>query len=186
MKYFLTLVFAMCSLALFAQQPGATPAATTTGQKDSREVKREEREKEREAKSAAFERSIDSMVMAHNFTFLPSSFQMEPAGNMRQISNPNFRMGVYPDYVDIMLPYYRGMTPPYVITVLNYTVSNPDKLLYMQTDHGWEISFETNLYSSYKYTFRFTIYKKTGETELSIDSDFLNEVTYSGTIVGNN
>ncbi len=184
MKKLLVLaVAALGSTVLWAQ----TPVTTTADAKgESREVRREEREKERAAKQADFERFIDSLVMTHNFTFLPTDFQMQPAGRLRQITNPNFRIGIYPTYVDICIPYYRGMTPPYVITVMNYTVPNPDKMLYVQRSKGWDVSFQSSLYSSNNYTFKFSIEGTTGEATLDIESDFLNTVTYTGSIIGNN
>ncbi len=190
MRLLIAMLAVTCGVSIGAMAqtqpaPAKTPAETP---KQEREMRREEREKEREAKQAQFENYIDSVVMTHDFRFLPQDFQMQPAGRLRQISNPNFRIGIYPTYVDICVPYFVGMTPPYAITIMNYTVPNPSKMLYVQKkdNKGWDISFETNLYSSNNYRFKFSIEGQTGECTLDIESDFLNTVTYTGTILGNN
>ncbi|MBQ2417252.1 MAG: DUF4251 domain-containing protein, partial [Alistipes sp.] len=77
---------------------------------------REERHKAREARRAerlaAYERFMDSIVLARNFKFLPSDIAQQPAGPTRQLSNPNYELAVWGSEVDVCLPYIKGVTPP--------------------------------------------------------------------------
>ena len=39
-------------------------------------------------------------------------------------------------------PYVKGAVMPYYLTVLNYTISNPEETLKEQSPNGWEVTFE--------------------------------------------
>ncbi len=160
-----------------------TPPSTPESKKEERKEAKAEKHKEREQKAAAYERFIDSLILSQYYAFVPSSFNMEPAGRTRQIINPMFRIDIGPGLVDICIPYFKGITPPYAITVINYTVPNPTAYTALQTDYGWKITFKTNLYTANNYTFEFNVYKKTGEMTLDLKSDIYNTVTYSGSLV---
>lgn len=143
-----------------------------------------DRVKEREARTAKYEKYMDSLILSHEYSFIPTTFQQQPAGMPRTIYNPNFRLGVYSDFVDVYLPYIKGITPPYYITIINYTLPYIENYVAVQGEDSWTISFKSNLFSVNNYTFTFTIYTKTGEANLDISSNMYNTVTYSGSIVG--
>ncbi len=159
--------------------PASASAQTPKGEAPTEHQKRAQ---ERQAKTEAYERSIDSIVVARRYAFIPSTFWMEPAGDPRTIRNPMFRIDVREKDVDVCIPYFRGVVPPYAIAVINYTVT-PDAYFAEQTDHGWKITFSSSLYSANMYNFEFTVYKKTGEMELKLTTDIFNPVTYSGSIM---
>lgn len=175
----------MCSYVGFAQQsPEQLRKQAEQHRSQARIAEHQAREKTRELRTAAFAKHIDSLVLTHSYSFIPNTFQMQPAGMPRMIVNPNFRIGVYTDFIDLYLPYFKGITPPYYITVLNYTIVNPQNYLAVQTNEGWTISFNTNLFSVNTYTFTFNIYATTGEAVLNISSDLYNTVTYNGSLIG--
>lgn len=178
MRYLFLCLAAMCSYVAVAQ---LSPEET---RRQAEQARHTERVKAREARTADFVKHMDSVVLSHSFSFLPVSFQLQPAGMPRQIVNPNFRLSIYKDFVDVYLPYFKGVTPPYFITILNYTVPYIKGYLAVQTDQGWTISFSSNLYSVNTYNFVLDIYSTTGEAIMDISSDFYNTVTYSGSIIG--
>ena len=99
---------------------GYTQATTkTTSEKaQQREQRHIEREKRRAERQAEYERYIDSIILARNFQFTPTSMQQQPAGQMRLLNNPNFGIQVWGSEVDIFLPYIKGVTPPYYTVML--------------------------------------------------------------------
>ena len=108
--------------------------------------------------------------------------QQQPAGPMRQIMNPEFNIGVWDTDVDICMPYIKGYTPPYVVTILNYTVPSVEGYTTEQTHEGWMVTFHTSLFSASTYTFTFEIYSRTGGATLTISNPWYNAVQYTGTI----
>lgn len=166
----------MCSYAAVAQTSSAKRATDT---------RHEARVQEREKRAAAYEKQMETIVLSHSYTFTPTEFSMQPAGNPRTINNPNFQLAVYPDFTDVYLPYLKGVEPPYYITTWNYTIS-PNEYLAVQTDQGWTISFKSTMFSADTYTFTLNIYSSTGEAVLNISSNFYNTVTYNGSITSNN
>lgn len=175
----------MCSYAGFAQQsPEQLRQKADEHRSQARIAEHQAREKAREIRTASFVKHIDSLVLTHSFSFLPNTFQMQPAGMPRMIVNPNFRIGIYKDFIDIYVPYFKGITPPYYVTVINYTIVNPQGYLAVQTDEGWTVSFSSSLFSANTYKFTFNIYATTGEAILNISSDLYNTVTYNGSLIG--
>lgn len=160
-------------------------AVTVIGQKkvlSPKEERREVREKRRADRIAAYEKTMDSIVLSRNFQFNPTTMQRQPAGPMRQIVNPSFNVGVWDGTIDICLPYVKGYVPPYYVTVLNYTVSSVQGYTTEQTQEGWMVTFTTPLFSASTYTFTFEIFSKTGGATLTITNPMYNAVQYSGTI----
>ena len=160
-------------------------AVTVIGQKKMltpREERREVREKRREQRIAEYEKMMDSVILSRNFQFNPQTMQLQPAGPMRQIMNPEFNVGIWDTTADICLPYIKGFTPPYQVTVLNYTVSNLQHFLTEQTHEGWMVSFTTSLFSGSDYTFTFEIFSRTGGATLTITNPWYNAVQYQGSI----
>ena len=101
---------------------------------------------------------------------------------MRTIMNPEYNIGVWGSVADICLPYIKGYTPPYFVTVLNYTIPRLDNFLTEQTHEGWMVSFSSPLFSGTTYTFVFEIYTRTGGAVLTIKNPWYSDVQYSGTI----
>lgn len=178
MRYLFLCLAAMCSYVAIAQQ---SPEALRRAADEARHA---ERVKAREVRTADYVKHMDSVILSHSYSFLPVSFQLQPAGMPRQIYNPNFRLSVYSDFIDVYLPYFKGITPPYFITVINYTIPYIKGYVAIQTEHGWTITFQSTLFSATNYTFTLNVYSTTGEATLDISSDLYNTVTYSGSIMG--
>ena len=142
MRYLFLALAVLCGSVAVAQNPQS--------------VRRADREQEREVKTAAFVRNMDSLVLSHNFVFTPSNYAVQPAGMPRVINNTDFNITIRSDFADIYIPFLQGITAPYSTTVLNYTITVLDKYLARQTDDGWVVSFNSNLYSDNTYTFTFT------------------------------
>ena len=158
---------------------------TVIGQKKNlspNEERREIREKRRAERIANYEKTMDSIVLSRTFQFNPQTMQRQPAGPLRQIMNPNFNVGLWDGTLDLCLPYIKGYTPPYYVTVLNYTVPTLQGYLAEQTHEGWMITFSTSLFSASTYTFTFEIFTRTGGANLTISNPWYSDVQYSGTI----
>lgn len=160
-------------------------AVTVIGQKKNlspKEERREVREKRRAERLAAYERSVDSLVLSHHFQFNPQTMQRQPAGPMRQIMNPNYDITVWDGAMDVCIPYIKGYVPPYYVSVLNYTVHDIAHFVTEQTNDGWMVTFSTSLYSASTYTFTFEIYSRTGGANLTITNPWYSPVQYTGSI----
>ena len=55
---------------------------TTSEKTQQREQRHIEREKRRAERQAEYEKYIDSIILARNFQFTPTSMQQQPAGQM--------------------------------------------------------------------------------------------------------
>ena len=147
-----------------------------------KEERREQREKRRAQRLAEYEKMMDSLILSRNFQFNPTTMQRQPAGPMRQIMNPEFEVSIWDTAGDICLPYIKGYTPPYYVTVLNYTLPTLEHYTTEQTHEGWMVSFSSSLFSGSTYTFTFEIYSRTGGATLTITNPWYSPVQYSGTI----
>ena len=160
-------------------------AASVIGQKKNlspKEERREIREKRRAQRIADYERMMDSVILSRNFQFNPQTMQRQPAGPMRQIVNPSFNVGIWDGTADICLPYIKGYVPPYVVSIINYTVSDLKGYTTEQTNEGWMVTFSTSLFSAGTYTFTFEIFSRTGGANLTISNPWYNPVQYTGSI----
>lgn len=157
-------------------------AANRTREKELSEKHRERIEK-RKARQAAFEHFIDSTILSHNYRFVPTMFNVEPAGSSQLITNPSIELGIFGDWADIHLPIYQGFTPPYRIMMVNTSITNLSDFTTIQTDNGWTISFDSWLYTSNDYTFTLEVFSKTGGATLSVSSTFYPTTSYWGSIV---
>lgn len=176
MKRFLVILSALLLLVA---------AMSVVGQKSRlspKEERREVREKRRAQRLADYEKMMDSIVLSHNFQFNPQTMQRQPAGPMRNILNPEYSVGIWGTVADICLPYIKGYTPPYYVTILNYTIPSLENFITEQTQEGWLVSFQSSLFSGSTYTFLFEIYSRTGGATLTIKNPWYNDVQYSGTI----
>ncbi len=156
--------------------------ADRTREKDLSE-KHLERIAKRKARQAAFEHYMDSTILSHNYRFIPTMFNVEPAGSSQLITNPSIELGIYGDWADVHLPIYQGFTPPYRIAVVNTTITNLADFTTVQTDNGWTITFDSWLYSSNDYTFTLEVFSKTGGATLSVSSTFYPTTTFWGSIM---
>ncbi|MCH5335374.1 MAG: DUF4251 domain-containing protein [Alistipes sp.] len=147
-----------------------------------KEERREAREKRRAERIAAYEKFMDSVVMSRHFQFNPQTMQVQPAGAMRQIMNPNFEIGVWGDVVDVCIPYIKGYVPPYSLTMLNYTLPSVQGYMAEQTHEGWTVTFSSPLFTAGTYTFTFEIYSRMGGCTLTVTNPWYNPVQYTGTI----
>ena len=163
-------------------EPTASFSTERQRQKDLSE-KHLERIAKRKARQAAFEHFVDSTILSHNYRFVPTMFNVEPAGSSNIITNPNIELAIYGDWADIHLPIYQGFTPPYRLVMFNTTITNLANFTTTQTDNGWSITFESWLYSSNDYTFTLDVYSKTGGATLSVSSTFYPTTSFWGSIM---
>ena len=159
---------------------------TSTERAQQREQRHIEREKRRAQRQAAYERYIDSIVLARNYEFTPQSMEQQPAGQMRLLNNPNFGLQVWGSEVDIFLPYIKGVTAPYYTVMLNYTMPSVNKYVTEQTQEGWLVTFSSSLFSGSDYDFSLEIYTSSGSATLTISSPWYPDVQYVGGISGIN
>jgi len=155
---------------------------TTSDKAQQREQRHIEREKRRAERQAAYERYIDSIVLARNFQFSPQSMQQEPAGQTRLLNNASFELSVWGSEVDIFMPYIKGVTPPYYTVMLNYTMPSVNNYVTEQTQEGWLVTFASSLFSGSDYKFSLEIYTSSGSATLTIASPWYPDVQYVGGI----
>ena len=191
MKKLFTLAAAIVCVLFIALLPedltsndAAEKNYSAQAEKDNRTPQQQARIEKRKARQAEYESYIDSIILSHNYRFMPTSFQVEPAGNMHPINNINFELSVYSDYADINLPYLQGMMPPYRLIVLNNVINSLNGYTTTQTDNGWTITFTSWLYTANNYMFTLNVYKTTGSAQLSIASTYYSTVSYWGSING--
>ena len=177
----LTSVVAVRSQSSKTVHKAVTTTLTTVD--DIREERHKAREARRAERLAAYERFMDSIVLARNFRFLPSDIAQQPAGTTRQLNNPNYELAVWGSEVDVCLPYIKGVTPPYYFVLLNYTLPSVSKYVTEQTRDGWNVSFSSSLFSATEYNFTLDIYSSSGTATLTISSTWYPDVQYDGTIV---
>ncbi len=180
-KYLLLLALLLAGVVAFAviEGPnGSMPKRDPSAKEERREV----REKRRAERLEKYEKFIDSLILSRNWEFNPQTMQQMPAGTMRILSNPHFTVGIWDGTVDICLPYIKGYVPPYYLTILNYTVPSVDHYVAEQTAEGWNVTFQTSLFSASTYTFSFDISTKIGGVILTVSNPWYNAVQYTGTI----
>jgi hypothetical protein len=179
-KSILLLIAAAGAVTLTAQ------AIRTAGSpNESHEAKRKERMERRAQRTADYIHYVDSLVGSRSFSFIPLTFQMQPAGTLRQITNTSFELNFYPTWVDVYLPYIKGITPPYYISILNYALPRIDNYEAARTTDGWKVTFNSSLFSANVYTFELDIVSATGSSTLTISTPIYNTVQYSGQLYRN-
>ena len=170
-----------CTLMCTFCGPYVQEAAAQTYESHLRSTTHEERAERRAKRLAEDAKLIDSIVLSHNFEFNPQSVQLQPAGPLNLLSNANYTVFVWRGSLDICLPYYTGIVPPYRYVLLNTGTPNISDYITTQTDYGWTVSFKATLYATDEYTFLFEIYSHGGAT-LTITNTWYNPVQYMGTI----
>ena len=175
------LFITICTLSCILCGPYAQKSAAQTHSSDLHRTTHEERVARRAERLADYAKHIDSIVLSHNFEFNPQSIQQMPAGPLKLLSNINYTVIVWRSSLDVRLPYYAGIVPPYRYVLLNTGTPNISDYVTTQTDDGWTVSFKTTLYATDEYTFLFEIYSHGGAT-LTITNTWYNPVQYMGTI----
>lgn len=141
-----------------------------------------ERERRRAERQAAYERYVDSIVIARNYQFSPQSMQQQPAGQVRLLNNSSFELSFWGREVDIFMPYIKGVTPPYYTVMLNYTLPGVSRYVAEQTQEGWLVTFSSSLFTGSDYNFSLEIYTASGSATLTIASPWYPDVQYVGSI----
>mgnify|MGYP003302626203 CR=1 FL=1 len=179
--------FIFATLAIVAM--GIT--ATIVAQSDDKAAKKAQhttaqnlRQQHRAERMAAYEKYLDSLVMSHNFRFIPQTIQQLPAGMMRNLANPAYEVVIRNEDVDVCIPYIKGLTPPYYPVVFNYVLPYVSGYTAEQASDGWNVTFSTTMFSSTDYTFHLEINSHYGGAMLTISSPFYNSVQYTGNILG--
>ena len=144
-----------------------------------------ERVQNREVRHAAYIRHVDSLILSHNFTFKPSTFQREPAGMPQSIYNPLFGIGIFKDFIDVDIPFIKGIAPPYSLIHMNYTLTPIEYNNYkaVQNKEGWIVSFTTDFFGADEYTFSFKVYSLSGTAVLTVSNATYGTVTYGGSLL---
>lgn len=171
----------VCTIMCTFCGPYVQQVAAQTYESDLQHSTHEERAARRAERLAKYAKYIDSLVLSHNFEFNPQSVQLQPAGPMNLLSNPNYTLTLWRGSMDICVPYYTGIVPPYRYVLLNTGSPSLSDYITQQTDYGWVVSFKTYLYASTEYTFHIDIYSHGGAT-LTITNTWYNPVQYTGTI----
>ena len=176
------------AVAIVGYTQSSKTSSTTNESRAARAAQREQRHLEREQRraerQAAYERYIDSIVLARNFQFTPQTMQQQVAGNVRILNNPDFGVQVWGSEVDVFLPYIKGVTPPYYTVMLNYALPTVAGYTTEQTREGWLVTFSSSLYSGSDYNFSLDIYSASGSGVLTISSPWYSDVQYNGSISG--
>ena len=184
------IVVLLCAVAVaivgYTQSSKSTPetssaSSSRAAQRQQRHIEREQRRAERQA---AYERYIDSIVLARNFQFSPQTMQQQVAGGVRILNNPDFGVQVWGSEVDIFLPYIKGVTAPYYTVMLNYALPHVAGYTTEQTREGWLVTFSSSLYSGSDYNFSLDIYSASGSGVLTISSPWYSDVQYNSSISG--
>ena len=181
-----TLIFATSVVLLLVAGFAIVEAQSDTASdaKSARQAQHDARQQRRAERIAEYEHYVDSVVMSHNYRFVPQTMQQLPAGIMRNLQNPNYEIIVWSDAVDVCIPYLKGYTPPYYLVVFNYVLSSVQGYTVEQTHEGWHVTFQSTMFSSTNYTFSLDIYSRYGGATLTISSPFYNSVQYTGNIFG--
>ena len=190
MKKLLLTIGTLCALTLItipvvrAIRTTSAPIEAPADQRHERELSEKHRERiaRRKARQAAYERFVDSTILSHNFRFIPTMFNVEPAGSSHFITNPNVELTYRGDWADVCLPYYRGFVPPYRLDLFNTVVTQLNNFTTIQTDNGWTVTFDSWMYSANDYTFTLTVSSKTGGAQLELSSTAYPTTTYWGSI----
>ncbi|MFI3327591.1 MAG: DUF4251 domain-containing protein [Rikenellaceae bacterium] len=170
------------SIAVVANITEPIQSSHQTSQTNPKDEAREIREERRAARQAAAEKMVDSLIISKTYQFNPQTIQMQPAGPIRSLMNPNFTLGVWDNHADACLPYIVGVVPPFRNTILNYTINNLSNYSATRTDDGWLIIFESQLFSPSTYTFEIEVNTKFGGATLTLTNPWQNRIEYNGTI----
>jgi hypothetical protein len=179
-----SLLFAVALLTFGAGAAQTTPRSAGSPD-ESHSERRQERIERLAARTAEYIHYVDSLVESRSFSFVPLTFQMQPAGSLNQITNTGFQLIIYPTWIDVYLPYIKGITPPYYFTVINYALPKVDNYQAVRTPAGWKVTFSSSMFSSDTYNYELDIISATGSSTLTIATPLYNTVQYSGQLFRN-
>lgn len=182
MRHLFLIIAGVCLLSLTNAYAHNSSLSSEDQKTETRSEKHLEREKAREERTAQMVAHIDSLIISSNYSFIPLTYNIQPAGTPRNVINPQFRMDVYDEFIDIYLPFIRGIAPPFINTIINCTIPLTSLYKAETTKDGWAISFSSSLFSENNYTFNLEVFTSSGEATLNLSSDLYNTVTYNGTI----
>lgn len=134
----------------------------------------------RKLKQQQFSANIDSLVLSHNFTFLPNSMQELPGGYSQLIYNQLYYIGVFKDHVEVHVPTIRGHVVQYM-EMLNFDAVDVKNYQVSKTQFGWSISFNVMSDSGANLAVSLMVYTLTGEAVLNLLT-LSNTVRYVGSI----
>ena len=178
---------AALSAGAIALQPSekeySATQTTSTAEPNRNSAAHQQRIEQRAARLAAYERQIDSIIMSRSYRFIPQTMQQLPAGMMRNHNSDMYEVTVMTDAVDEFIPFLKGYVPPYYTVVFNYVLPSVENYHAEKSNNGWQISFQTTLFSATDYTFLFEVSPHYGNVVLTISSPFYNSVQYTGNIV---
>ena len=178
---------AALSAGAIALQPSEKEYSATqtilTAEPNRNSAAHQQRIEQRAARLAAYERQIDSIIMSRSYRFIPQTMQQLPAGMMRNLNSDMYEVTVMTDAVDVFIPFLKGYVPPYYPVVFNYVLPSVENYHAEKSNNGWQISFQTTLFSATDYTFLFEVSPHYGNVVLTISSPFYNSVQYTGNIV---
>lgn len=178
---------AALSAGAIALQPSekeySATQTTSTAEPNRNSAAHQQRIEQRAARLAAYERQIDSIIMSRSYRFIPQTMQQLPAGMMRNLNSDMYEVTVMTDAVDVFIPFLKGYVPPYYPVVFNYVLPSVENYHAEKSNNGWQISFQTTLFSATDYTFLFEVSPHYGNVVLTISSPFYNSVQYTGNIV---
>ena len=178
---------AALSAGAIALQPSekeySATQTTSTAEPNRNSAAHQQRIEQRAARLAAYERQIDSIIMSRSYRFIPQTMQQLPAGMMRNLNSDMYEVTVMTDAIDVFIPFLKGYVPPYYPVVFNYVLPSVENYHAEKSNNGWQISFQTTLFSATDYTFLFEVSPHYGNVVLTISSPFYNSVQYTGNIV---
>ena len=179
---FLSTVITLIALVIVVSSDAQNDVASERNAE--REAQHEARQQRRAERLAAYEHYVESLVLSHNYRFVPQTMQQLPAGIMRNLENPHYEITVWSSAVDVCIPFLKGYTPPYYPVEFNYVLSSVQGYTAEQTNYGWQVTFQSTMFSATDYTFIFEIYSRYGGAQLTISSPFYNSVQYTGNVFG--
>ncbi len=140
-----------------------------------------ERVEEREAREAAYKKYVDSLILSHDYEFLPQTLQMETAGPQITLRQTGlYYIDVYPDRIEIQIPTIKGYSFPYRLAPLKFDALYPQNYTAVQEENGWNIKFSANAFDGNTYTFDLFVNYAGGEVSLRLSTPSYNTVNYTG------
>lgn len=174
------LLFSMMLVAIVG-----VATAQNYSDKAIREAKRAERQQVYEAK-------LLQALKSQNFTFTANSMQANIGGFMNVPFAHNY-FEVYPNFVDVNLPYLTAFAVVATPYIYNFTANQYTYTLYDNGEY-WVVSVKIDsainnqspsITQSGTYNIHFQIYKKTGVTTLTITPSMSAAMTYQGFVTLN-
>lgn len=140
------------------------------------------RTEKRQLKRQEYEQAMDSLIMSHQYRFVPNSMQEIPSGSLQLIYNMLYSVAVLDDHVEVHIPNIRGNVVQY-IDILNFDTFDVSNYLISKSQYNWDVTFCMQRQDGEKYISHLIIYPLTGEAILNLLTS-TNTVRYVGYIEG--